>query len=89
MDFFSKTLGNYQIANNSCTNYFAMFTKRKKYIGLTCKLSHLDLEGGILANSVVDDSTKISSVGQEIGVNETFGESDFINGQWETGGFGE
>ncbi len=57
---------------------------KKNYIPMTCTTLRMESCSAILAESVNRNSI-VSSVGQEIGTEETFGESDFVNLHWETG----
>lgn len=57
---------------------------KRKYEGLTCERIVIESVGPVLASSVNKNSV-VSSVGQEIGVDVQFTESDFVNNNWETG----
>lgn len=64
------------------THYSEM--AKKKYIPMVCAGLRMEIGSAILAESVIERST-VSSVGQEIGTEETFTEGDFVNTSWETG----
>lgn len=60
-----------------------MSKQKRAYQKLLCERLHVEPVNLVLADSVVM-SSEISSVGQDIGVDETFTEEHFINDQWET-----
>ena len=58
--------------------------RKKNYIPMACAGLRMEIGSAILAESVIEHST-VSSVGQEIGTEETFTEGAFVNTSWETG----